>query len=121
MDELSNAQLEHFRGLLETLVLELEAALDASAEGAKPVDLDEPIGRLSRMEAMQQQSMTKANRQRATIRLRQVRAALKNLDEGDYGLCNKCGEPIVLKRLEVYPESPLCLDCQSLLEKRRRR
>lgn len=120
-DDLTPAQLEHFRTLLVNLVEELESHLNATEDGAKPVDLDEPIGRLSRMEAMQQQSMAKANRQRAEIRLRQVRAALANIDEGDYGFCNKCEEPIPVKRLEVYPESPLCLECQSALEGRKRR
>lgn len=43
--------------------------------------------------------------------LRDVRAALARLDEGLYGICESCGEDIAPGRLEVLPETVLCVNC----------
>jgi len=83
-----------------------------------PVDLGEPIGRLSRMDAIQQQQMARATRDALETRRQQVAAALAAVEPGDYGSCRRCKESIDAARLRVRPESPLCLDCQRDLERR---
>jgi DnaK suppressor protein len=118
MDELTSAELATLRSALDALVADLCSQLASSEEGARPVDLDEPIGRLSRMEAMQQQSMTQANRRAAQLRLQQVEAAKKRIDRDEYGECAECGEAVGFKRLLVRPEAPLCIGCQGLHEQR---
>ena len=97
---------------------ELEAMLDRTAEGARPVDLDEPIGRLSRMEAMQQQQMTKASQRSAQARHDLVMSALAAIEGERYGDCRRCEEPIGWRRLKARPESAFCLACQSAVERR---
>ena len=96
---------------------ELEDSLDASGDSAKTVDLDQPIGRLSRMDAMQQQKMAVANRQNIRIRHHQVWAALVAVEDGEYGECRKCGDYIGYPRLSVRPEAPFCLACQASVER----
>ncbi len=115
---LNAEQLEVRRQSLMKLRGELTALVSGATEGAKPVDLDEPIGRISRVDAMQQQKMLAANRQAAQQRRRQVEAALDRIEAGEYGECQGCGEDIEPRRLEAQPEAPLCLDCQSGREKR---
>jgi DnaK suppressor protein len=44
--------------------------------------------------------------------LAQVNAALKRINKGTYGLCEKCGDPINPERLEVLPYATLCIRCQ---------
>ena len=112
MNELSPERVERARRRLEALRDELEELLDLSKSGARPVSLDEPIGRLSRMDAMQQQELTKASRRQHEQRLLQVRAALQRIEEETFGACRRCEEPIALPRLEARPEAPFCLDCQ---------
>jgi len=113
MEELSETQTETLRTQLVTLVAELESALSASAASAAPVVLDQSsVGRLSRMDAMQQQAMAKATRQKAQLRLTQCKAALSAFDRDEYGLCRKCEEPIGYPRLCAKPEAPFCLECQ---------
>ncbi len=97
---------------------ELNEMVSGTAEGVKPVDLDEPIGRLSRLDAMQQQKMLAENRRAAQLRRRQVEAALGRIEAGEYGECQSCGEEIEPRRLGAKPEAPLCFDCQSRQEKR---
>jgi DnaK suppressor protein len=45
-------------------------------------------------------------------KLRQVKAALQRIDDGDYGLCDRCGEPIPPRRLQVLPWATYCVPCQ---------
>ena len=113
MEELSETQTETLRTQLVALVADLEAALSASAASAAPVVLDQSsVGRLSRMDAMQQQAMAKATRHKAQLRLTQCKAALSAFDRDEYGLCRKCEEPIGYPRLSAKPEAPFCLECQ---------
>jgi DnaK suppressor protein len=114
----SGTEWENERRALEKLWGELTALVTAATEGSRPVDLDEPIGRISRVDAMQQQKMVAVNRQAAQQRRRQVEAALARIEAGEYGECQSCGEEINLRRLAAQPEASLCLDCQSRREKR---
>lgn len=45
--------------------------------------------------------------------LASVEHALHKFEEGTYGLCDKCGQPIALERLEALPQATLCLDCKA--------
>jgi DnaK suppressor protein len=118
VDSLTEEQSDALRRDLERLEGELRKQLDSSANDARPVDLDEPIGRLSRVDAMQQQSMLKANRGAALRRRQQVEAALRRIEQDDYGECIECGEEIGFARLQVKPETPLCITCQTQQEGR---
>lgn len=99
--------------LREKLLL-LAATGDASAE---VVELDQSkVGRLSRMDAMQAQAMAQASVQRRNAMLRSISAALKRIDEGEYGICEQCGKEINPKRLEFDPTTPVCIECASRAE-----
>jgi DnaK suppressor protein len=96
---------------------ELQAMAATGEESAAVVELDQSkVGRLSRMDAMQAQAMAKASGQRREATLRNIEAALKRIDDGDYGLCRDCDEPINLKRLEFDPTALRCIDCESKRE-----
>lgn len=109
---LTNEQLAELKQDLENLQRQLSAGVEGSSEAVKPVSLDEPIGRLSRMDAMQQQSMAQANRQAARARLGLVESALGRMGRGDYGRCADCEEFVAWARLKAKPEAVLCISCQ---------
>jgi RNA polymerase-binding transcription factor DksA len=46
-----------------------------------------------------------------------VKSALKRIEDGSYGECTRCGEPIGEKRLEAMPEAALCINCARKAEK----
>lgn len=117
--ELSTEERDELRARLERLQLELGEQLGNLSAGTRPVDLDEPIGRLSRMDAMQQQKMAEASQRAARQRLDRVRAALQAFERDEYGLCLRCEEDIGYKRLSARPETALCHACQSAKEKER--
>jgi DnaK suppressor protein len=50
------------------------------------------------------------------VQLSQIRSALMRINEGSYGECLQCGNPIGAKRLEALPWTPYCIDCQEKIE-----
>ena len=54
-------------------------------------------------------------------KLLEIEEALERIEEGSYGICEECGEPISIKRLEVKPTAIYCVECKSRLEKRQKR
>ncbi|KQV27208.1 TraR/DksA family transcriptional regulator [Massilia sp. Root335] len=50
--------------------------------------------------------------------MRQLRQALARFEDGTYGLCEECGQPIGASRLLARPEARLCIDCQTRAERR---
>lgn len=91
---------------------ELKEILNSLKESAKPVDLKDPIGRLSRMDALQQQQMMLHSKKQTDLALEQVRQAFKRLEDETYGYCVLCEEEINSKRLAAKPETPFCIECQ---------
>lgn len=91
---------------------ELRALSALSAEARDTVELDQQsVGRLSRMDALQRQAMAQANDRQRAAELGRITAALRRLDEGEYGYCLECGEEIAEKRLEIDPAAGLCIRC----------
>ncbi len=115
-EELSTKQIDKLQQCLLSLQQELKQLLSTTEEGARPVDMGQPIGRLSRIDAMQQQNMAKASRRSHELRLQQIAAALRTIQDGEYGLCKECDEPIGYGRLSARPETPFCVNCQSRRE-----
>jgi DnaK suppressor protein len=118
MDELTEEEIQILKHKLSASCTQLEELLVLSKAGAQAVAPDPAIGRLTRMDAIQQQSMTKANRESYSITLQQARQALRAIEADDYGHCRGCEEPIGIRRLHAKPETPFCVNCQSTSEKR---
>ncbi len=105
---------DKFKALLEELKIQTESDITAAQNSTKPVELDQTmVGRLSRMDAMQQQQMALASERRRQRILQKIEAAFKRIEEKDYGYCVKCDEPINEKRLEFDPTILTCITCAS--------
>ena len=93
---------------------ELKAEVQVNAEARNPVTLEQDsVGRLSRMDAMQQQAMAQAAQRRREAEQDRIHAALKRLDEGEWGFCLSCGENIAEARLRHDPAAAQCVGCAS--------
>lgn len=104
--------LAAFRTRLLQLREEVLALEKSSEEAGGTVHLDQArVGRLSRMDALQGQAMSLATRERRRIEVQKIDAALRRMEQGEYGYCVNCGEEIAMKRLELDPAAPLCIDC----------
>ena len=114
---LDRQQIAALRSALEERRGELEDQLRIGDDAARPVSLDQQsVGRVSRVDAIQQQQMALAGREQAEQLLRQITQALQRIDDGVFGICLHCEEPIAAARLEAQPHAGLCVDCQSAAE-----
>ena len=91
---------------------ELQELTTSSEDQRRPVELDQTrVGRLSRMDALQNQAMSIETERRRSIELSRIEAALERIADGDYGYCVICGADIALKRLELDPTATTCISC----------
>ncbi|MDZ7591164.1 MAG: TraR/DksA C4-type zinc finger protein [Rubrivivax sp.] len=105
--------IQRMNPILEGLMRSLEEEHGMATQNARTVTLDQSsVGRLSRMDAMQQQAMAQASLQRLGVQRRRVEAALDRVRRGSYGQCCECGGAIGLERLLSDPAAPFCMDCQ---------
>ena len=104
-------RLAYFRKRLEELEREIREDMDANPEDSGVVELDSSIGRLSRMDALQNQQMALELKRRQENQLLRIENAFKRLANGQYGLCGKYKKPIEEDRLEVFPDTVTCVRC----------
>ena len=109
IESLKTRLIEHREALLDVA--------ESSREAAQTVELDQSrVGRVSRMDAMQMQAMAKESERRRLLAVQRIDSALQRIEDGDYGYCVACDEPIIARRLEVDPGALLCIDCASKAE-----
>ena len=104
-------RLDRIRKLLLDEKGELEKRVDTSHNHARdPLDADsaEQAAQLGNVEVVV------ALENEAFQELAEIGNALQRLEEGNYGICNGCGEAIGEERLEARPASAVCLDCAEL-------
>jgi len=101
-----------FAPILRSRIIELESYDKAAKDSRATVVLDQTsVGRLSRMDAMQQQAMANATSQRRKTEITQAKAALERIKQGEFGYCVECGEDIAPKRLNHNPSIATCITC----------
>ena len=111
---MNKAQQQALKERILARMQELDAEDELGAEGQSTVELDQQtVGRLSRMDALQNQAMAKATHTRRQAEKTRLQFALARMDEGEYGYCEDCGEEIAPKRLELDPTATKCIDCAS--------
>jgi DnaK suppressor protein len=103
-------QTEDLRQELLRTLGRLERSMKSAGNGAANLD-QTCIGRLSRIEALQNQGLTEGLKERERIQLQQVVDALCRIDDGSYGVCRSCQCAIPVERLLVFPETLTCQPC----------
>lgn len=109
--DLSQHQVVQIRNELERTLRKLERNISrSSSDGSREID-QSAVGRLSRIEALQNQGLTQKLKERERTQFEEVAQALLRLDEGTYGRCSECGTPIRSDRLMIFPETRTCSGC----------
>jgi len=86
-------------------------SIEEYKEMTKPVAPDNAIGRLSRIDAINNKSVTEAALRQAEEKLRNLNRVFSQLGSKDFGLCLKCKKQIPLGRILIRPESLYCINC----------
>jgi DnaK suppressor protein len=103
--------LAYFKQRLEERLTGIVAGQEAR-KAESPVELDQTrVGRLSRMDAMQQQAMAQAAARLSLVEGQRIQAALRRIESGEYGFCLVCEEEISEGRLRFDPSVLTCISC----------
>ena len=114
---LTGDQIQQLKELINSQLVDLKQQLILVEESSKTVELDQTMmGRVSRIDAIQQQKIAQAGLERDKLHCLQLTKALKLIGSEDYGYCFECDNEIGFSRLSIKPESIYCVSCQQNLE-----
>jgi len=88
-----------------------ENSLESLTEQSRPVAPDRAIGRITRMDAIQQKNVAEAALRSAEESIYKLKETLPEIDTPGFGICSGCGGDIPIERILIVPESRLCVTC----------
>lgn len=88
-----------------------KAEIEELKELVKPIPLDASIGRISRMDAINNKSINESSLREKKKELKKLERAHQNSESKNFGICSKCGEEIPFGRLEYMPHTTRCVNC----------
>ena len=80
-------------------------------ELTRPIAPENAIGRVSRMDAINNKSVNEAALKKAELKLKNLNVALTKIDDTDFGICIRCKNPIPLGRILLMPQAITCVNC----------
>lgn len=102
---------EEFEQKLLAEIGRTRALITEYEEMSAPMEPDDAIGRVSRMDAINNQSVTQAALRQAKVKLENLQRVFKRIGSEDAGLCLNCHRPIPPGRILIRPESLYCVNC----------
>lgn len=115
---LPDDEIQRYKRELQQQQEKVNEEIEALTAWCDPVAPDVALGRLTRNDAMQDQQMALHQRERLRTHRARIEAALNRIAKGLFGICPACKTPIDKRRLDMAPDSALCVPC---LEKYRAR
>lgn len=117
---LSETEVTHLRGILrEQIALLLDASRDSINHLTEQRTMDTDAVDQAANESDRGFSLRLADRDRRM--LQKIQIALGRIKEGEYGMCEDCGEAVTYKRLLARPVATQCIDCKTQAERREHR
>jgi DnaK suppressor protein len=108
----TDIDLKYFKKRLKERAKAIAEEQERQKKGSAPVELDQSrIGRLSRMNALQQQAISKAAARLTNMERQRIQSALIRIQTGEYGYCIICEDEIPEGRLRFDPSVLMCISC----------
>jgi len=104
---------EQLRALIPQRIERIKLDIEELIELTKPIEPDCAIGRVSRMDAINNKSINDATLIKKRRQLEGLESSLKSLDDKNFGKCVVCGNEIQMGRILIMPESRKCMACAS--------
>ncbi|MBV9264875.1 MAG: TraR/DksA family transcriptional regulator [Acidobacteriaceae bacterium] len=112
---MTKAELNNFKRILETKRDELERIV----RNRDAITIEKSADALDEVQHAAERELAIRNLDRESNLLRNVRSALRRIDEGSFGVCLHCEEDISPKRLAAVPWAPFCIQCQEQADRNR--
>ncbi|WP_323787341.1 TraR/DksA family transcriptional regulator [Psychroserpens sp.] len=88
-----------------------EASIVHYKDLTKPIAPNDAIGRVSRMDAINNKTINEASLRQAESKLNTLKIVLSKINDDDFGVCLKCKQTIPIGRIFIRPESLFCVNC----------
>lgn len=108
---MNDKERELIRVLIGEKMERLTVEIKELEELTKPIPLDASIGRISRMDAINNKTINEASLRDKKKVYQRLERALERSDSKDFGICQKCGKEIPFGRLEYMPHTTRCVNC----------
>jgi DnaK suppressor protein len=103
--------LEHIAKAIKEEIAKTELSIKNYKELTKPIAPENAIGRVSRMDAINNKSVNEAALKKAEQKLNNLNVALSNINDPDFGVCFKCNNTIPIGRILLIPHTRFCVQC----------
>lgn len=110
---MTKQEINKFKQILETKQEELSAVV-RNREG---IAIEKSPDALDEVQHAAERELAIRNLDRESQLLRNVRAALRRINDGTFGICVHCEEDISIKRLNAVPWAPYCISCQEMADR----
>ncbi len=108
---MTQEEKDMFRLKLEEEIRKTEIQIEELKEQTKPIPPENSLGRITRMDAINNKSVAEASLRRSKRKMSRLNSSLVKLDDPDFGRCAVCSDKIPVQRLMVLPESAHCINC----------
>ena len=108
---MNEVQLKELEEKLDNEIKTTQEKINTYSKLCKPISPQNSIGRISRMDAINNKSVNEAALREALIKLGKLEKIFSQLNSSDFGICINCKKSIPFGRLMIRPESQLCVDC----------
>lgn len=108
---MTSKELNEIKKIITEEVKKTESSIDHYKELTKPIAPENAIGRISRMDAINNKSVNDAALKKAELKLKNLKIALNNLNDSNFGKCANCSQNIPIGRILLMPQSRFCVNC----------
>lgn len=108
---MERTQEQEIRSKIQEKISQITDDLRTLKEHTAPQGLDSAIGRISRMDFINNRSINEAQIKKNEAKLKGLQNWLSKLGTADFGKCIRCGQNININRLLFLPESNHCINC----------
>ena len=96
---------------IEAEIVSTEILVDKYRELTKPIAPENAIGRISRMDAINNKTVNESALRKSELKLKNLKIALTNLDDKNFGICIRCHQSIPPARILLMPQTVVCVNC----------
>ena len=109
--------LKHFQSLLEKIRTEIVGDVEKSHHNKKSNEVEQMADISDDAARSYSKKLQGDLEEQEWVKLKQVEAALKKVEDGEYGICEQCEQEILETRLEIMPYTEFCIQCLCEIEK----
>ncbi|HMC01974.1 MAG TPA: TraR/DksA C4-type zinc finger protein [Flavobacteriaceae bacterium] len=108
---MTKEELQNIEELIKKEIQNAERLIENYKDLTKPIAPENAIGRVSRMDAINNKSINEAALKKAQQKLKNLQIALSNINDSGFGNCAKCNNSIPIGRILLVPQSRFCVNC----------